>query len=167
VSVIDPATNRIARTTAIRRTFGVRAGAGALWYVDGTDLVRLDAKTLRTTVVRRDAMAIVTISGNAIWLQTARGVVEVDARTGAKIGRAIPSGPVNATGTVADGVLWLGSQPDSSTSGSLTPYDIATRRAIGPPTPVGLPILDVVVTRGAVWANVYATHGVARIPFSR
>jgi hypothetical protein len=74
---------------------------------------------------------------------------------------------VNVTGTVADGVLWLGSQPDSSSSGTLAPYDIATGRALAPPTPVGLPILDVIVTRGAVWVNVYSTHGVTRVPFSR
>ena len=99
VSVIDPATNRIARSGAIRRTFNVRAGAGALWYVDGTDLVRLDTKTLRTTVVRSDATVIVAISGGGIWLQTATGVVEVDARTGTTIGRVIRMGPVvNATG---------------------------------------------------------------------
>jgi virginiamycin B lyase len=174
IVAIDPATNRTARHGTIPRTFDVLAGPDALWYVsDGANqLLRLDPKTLQTTVVRRDATRLLAIIDGRIWLEivqgvTARGVIEID-DTGRQIGRDIPLGSlVNTTIAVADGVIWLAWQSDSSTPGTMTAYDAVTRRAISKPLPVGLPITNVVTTPGAVWVATYTPNGLARFPFSR
>ncbi|MDQ1467774.1 MAG: virginiamycin lyase [Actinomycetota bacterium] len=172
VVVIDPATNRIAHQVRIPRTFDVLAGSDALWYVADSmsgrgQLVRLDPRTLQTKVVRRNVTALVAIADGGIWLETDRGVIEIDEHTGAQLGGVIPVGRVvNATAAVADGVLWLAWQPDSDSPGSVTPYDAVTHRALSKPVPVGLPILTVTMTRGAVWVAVYSQDGLTRIPFS-
>lgn len=178
VVAIDPATNRIVHQARIPRTFHLRAGSDALWYVAdsesprGADLLRLDPQTLRTRVVRRDVRSLLAIADGQIWLDTTLGVIEIDEQTGIQIGRAIPLGRVvNATAAVADGILWLAWQPDSASPGTLTPYDAVTHRPMpgagAAPVAIGLPIINLTVTRGAVWVGVYATSGLARIPFSR
>jgi streptogramin lyase len=175
IVAIDPATNRVARRSdqvATPRTFGVIAGSDALWSVGGGagyELERFDTRTLRTRVTRRDVMAIVGVSPGRLWLQTARGVIETDERSGVQIGRAIvpPAGPVNVTVAVADGIVWVASQPDSSTAGSMTPFDAATHTVVGAPTTLGLPIMKLVPTAGAVWASVYRQQGLTRVPYTR
>jgi hypothetical protein len=171
VVAIDPTADRIEDEVRIPRTFDVLAGSGALWYVPeptgsvSHDLVRLDAKTLQAKVVRHDATAVLAIADGRVWLQTTAGVIEIDERTGARIGRVIPVGSVvNATAAVADGVLWLAWQADSSSSGTITPYDAASHRALSKPVPVGLPISNVVVTSRVVWVQ---AGGLTRVPFSR
>ncbi|HEX4490958.1 MAG TPA: hypothetical protein VH914_07110 [Acidimicrobiia bacterium] len=174
IVAIDPATNRIVRRssqTLTPRTFGVIAGSGALWYTGGGagyELERFDTRTLRTRVTRRDVMAIAGSSPGRLWLQVASGVIEIDERSGAQIGRTIrPRGTVNVTVAVADGVVWVASQPDSSTAGSVTPYDAVTHRVVGATTPLGLPIVRLVTTPGALWVNVYEQRGLTRVPYSR
>jgi hypothetical protein len=174
IVAIDPATDRIARRssqTLTPRTFGVLAGSDALWYTGGGagyELERFDTRTLRTRVMRRGVMAIVGVSPGRLWLQTASGVIEIDERSGAQIGSTIrPRGPANVSVAVGDGIVWIASQPDSSTAGSVTPYDAVTHRVVGATTPLGLPIMRLVTTPEALWVNVYQQRGLTRIPYSR
>jgi streptogramin lyase len=172
---IDPATNRIVRRssqTSTPRTFYVIAGSGALWFTgggSGYELERFDTRTLKTRVTREGVMAIVGVSPGRLWLQTARGVIEIDERTGAQIGpRIAPRGGLaNVTVAVSDGVAWVASQPDSSHAGSITPYDAVTHRIVGATTALGLPIMEIVPTPGAVWVSIYQQQGLTRIPYSR
>lgn len=165
IVAIDPATNRVAEHATIPRTsYAMAAGAHALWYVRGTDLLRFDTRSLRTTVVRHDVKAMLTAADQHMWLLTASGVIEADSR-GGQIGPAIPvTSVVNLTATVTPGVVWLAAQPDSSTGGGVTPYDAATHRPLARPVPVGLPITAMTSIDGAVWVD---AGGLTRIPFAR
>jgi hypothetical protein len=69
---------------------------------------------------------------------------------------------VNVTVAVSPGVVWIGAQPDSSSPGTVTPYDPSNGRAFARPIPVGLPIGVMTVAHGALWVD---AAGVTRVPF--
>jgi hypothetical protein len=164
VVAIDPLTYKIVRRATIPRTFTVMSGGNhALWYVRNSDLLRFDTKSLAVTTIRHDAVAVLAVTNGHLWLLTTRGVVQVDEETGAPIGSPIvTTGIVNVTAAVSSGVVWLGAQPDSSSPGSVTPYDVATGRRLAQPTRVGLPIVAMTVVDDALWVD---AGGLTRVPF--
>ena len=167
VVAIDPATNTVVRQATIPRTFGaISDGTGALWYArDNTDLLRFDTRTLRARVVRHDVNDVLAVSGSRVWIRTGSAVFETNARTGATIGEPIRiHDTVNVTAALGAGVIWLAGQPNSSSSGTVTPYDLTTHRAVGPPTEVGFPIGAMTDIGQALWVD---AAGLSRIPVTR
>jgi hypothetical protein len=166
VVAIDPATNKVVRRATIPRTFTtMSSGTDALWYVRDTDLVRFDVHTLHTTVVRRGVTDVLAVSGSRVWIHAGSAVLETDARTGATIGSPIPvRDTANVTATVGADAVWIAGQPDSSSPGTVTPYDLTTHRAAGRSANVGLPILRMTDIGKALWVD---AGGLFRIPFDR
>lgn len=163
---IDPATNRISQRAIIPRTFDVMSsGTHALWYVRGTNLLRFDTTTVHATVVRHHVNAMLVASEQRLWLLTPSGVIEVDEHTGEQIGLPIViKDTVNLAAAVGPGAVWLASQPDSSTGGNVTPYDLVTHRPLAAPTPIGFPIVTMTALPTAVLID---ADGITRIPYSR
>ena len=161
IVAVDPATNKVVSRTGVPPTFGVVAGTHALWYVEGTDLVRFDTRALRVAVVGRDVQQVLAVADGRMWLLTARGVVEADEQAGTPIGEPIVAPAANVAVTVGPGVVWVGGQPDSSTAGSVTPYDLTTHQRLAGPTPVGFPILAMTASSAALWVD---AGGLTRIP---
>jgi hypothetical protein len=163
---IDPATNRIAQRALIPRTFDVMSsGTHALWYVRGTNLLRFDTTTLRTMVVRQHVNMMLAASDQHLWLLTPSGVIEADERNGKQIGPPIAvKDTVNLAVAVGPSAAWLASQPDSSSRGNVTPYDLVTHRPLAAPTPIGFPIVTMTALPTSVWID---ADGITRIPFSR
>ena len=184
---VDPATNRIVERVSIpaESGFGFIAGSTTLWYAAGPgrsplvcsrsvqagfrcsagfDLVSFDPHTRHTSTTRRDVRVVLAAADGRLWLLTSSfDVVEIDETTGTQLGRPIPvDAAVNPTAAVASGVLWLAGQPDSSSAGSVTPYDVVTHHALHAPIPVGLPIAGMTVINSAVWVD---ARGLTRIPF--
>jgi hypothetical protein len=162
---IDPATNRIAQRALIPRTFDVMSGGThALWYVRGTNLLRFDPTTLRTMVVRQHDSVMLAASDQHLWLLTSAGVIEADEHTGKQLGPPIPvEDTVNLAVAVGPSAVWLASQPDSSSGGNVTPYDLVTHRALAASTPIGFPIITMTALPTSVWID---AGGVTRIPYA-
>jgi hypothetical protein len=163
---IDPATNRIAQRAIILRTFDVMSsGTHALWYVRGTNLLRFDTTTLHATVFRHDVKAMLAATDQRLWLLTPSGVIEADERTGEQIGPPIAvKDAVNVAAAVGPSAVWLAGQPDSSSSGNVTPYDLVTHRPLAAPTRIGFPIIMMTALPTALWID---AGGITRIPYSR
>lgn len=163
---VDPATNRVAQRANIPRTFDVMAGGNhALWYVRGTDLLRFDTETIEVTIVRHDVKSVLAVANLHLWLLTAAGVIETDELNGSQFGPTIPVVD-QANVTVAEGgdAVWIAGQRDSSTAGSVTPYDLVTHRPLATPTPIGFPISAMSALDTNLWVD---AGGVTRIPYSR
>ena len=162
---IDPATNQIAQRALIPRTFDVMSsGTHALWYVRGTNLLRFDTTTLRTTIVRQHVNMMLAASDQRLWLLTPSGVIEADEHTGKQIEPPIAvKGTVNLAVAVGPSAVWLASQPDSSSGGNVTPYDLATHRPLAAPTPIGFPIITMTALATSVWID---ADGITRIPYA-
>ena len=164
VIAIDPATNKVAERVTIPRTFvAMSGGAEALWYVRGTDLLRFDTRHAanecraprRDRRTRRLPRACMDPCGDD-------GDRNRQPRTGATIGEPIPiQDTVNVTAAIAPDIIWLAAQPDSSSPGTVTPYDLTTHRAVGPATRIGLPIFRMTDTGRALWVD---AGGVYRDP---
>ena len=70
-------------------------------------------------------------SDQRLWLRTPAGVIEADERTGTQIGPPIAvEDTVNLAVAVGPSAVWLAGQPDSSSGGNVTPYDLATHRPL-------------------------------------
>jgi hypothetical protein len=105
------------------------------------------------------------VSGSRVWILAGSAVHEIDARTGATIGAPIPvHETINVAAAIGTDVVWIAGQPDSSSPGTVTPYDLTTHRAIGHPANVGFPILTMTDIGRALWVD---AGGLSRIPFSR
>ncbi len=174
---VDPTTDQITERATIPRTFTVMSGGQhALWYVHGTDLLRFDTRSLHVSVIRHHVNAVLAAADGHLWLQTttacsvdcpaiAGGVIEADETTGAQIGTAIRlDGAVNVTATTSQGVLWLAGQPDSSSPGTVTPYDAVTHHSLARPVAVGLPIIAMTTIDHTLWID---AGGLTRITVSR
>jgi streptogramin lyase len=163
---IDPATNRIAQRAIIPRTFDVMSsGTHALWYVRGTNLLRFDTTTLRASVFRRDVKVMLAATERRLWLLTPSGVIEADERTGEQIGSPIAvKDTVNLAAAIGPSAVWLAGQPDSSSRGNVTPYDLVTHRPLAAPTQIGFPIVTMTALPTVLWVD---AGGITRIPYTR
>jgi hypothetical protein len=184
---IDPATNRIVQqVVAPRASAAVVIGSRALWYTAGPgqtqscstspqtslfqcaagyDLVRFDPSSKHFRVTRHDVQAVLAAADARLWLLTSSfNVIEIDESTGAGIGPPIPfDESVNVVAAVSSGVVWLAGQADSSTPGTVTPYDAVTHGALHLPVSVGFPIGAITVIKSAVWID---TGDLTRLPFA-
>jgi hypothetical protein len=110
---VDVANRRVIGTIAIPSTYNGYATSTDLWVGSNADLIRVDAATLRTTAVFKNAGpgqgGDVTVDGDNVWVSTSNGeLYKIDAKSNTVVDHVTAPPRLGGGGSLisAAGSLW-------------------------------------------------------------
>jgi len=156
-------------------TNGLAAGYGGVWLTTTANLLRIDPRSGKVSVVSGPGSTLsfqydVAAGDGAVWATVnSEGLARVDTRTLSLTGTPAPISSANMV-AVGPGAVWVVTNPNNTSggyAGALVQVNPVTGKVVGKPITVGETPVGIAVGHGAVWVASYADGSIEKIDVGR